>query len=127
MKGGTALGRVLGHGSAKQGAHHWWVQRVTSVALVPLSIWFVVSLARLPVVDHASVAAWIGGALTAVLLCVFVLCASWHSHLGVQVVVEDYVHAHGPKLATLLLSTFAHVLVAAAGVFAVLKVAFGTH
>ena len=127
MKGGTALGRVLGRGSAKQGASHWYVQRVTSVALVPLSIWFVVSLASLPLVDYASVAGWIAGSCTAVLLCVLILCASWHSYLGVQVVVEDYMHGHGSKLAVLLFSNFAHVLIAATGVFAVLKVAFGTH
>ena len=127
MKGGTALGRVLGRGSAKQGAHHWWLQRVTAAALVPLSLWFVLSLATLPVMEYASVTAWIGASSHAVLLCLLVLCATWHSHLGVQVVIEDYVHGHGAKLALLLLANFAHVLVAAAGVFAVLKVAFGSH
>jgi succinate dehydrogenase / fumarate reductase membrane anchor subunit len=127
MKGGTALGRVLGLGSAKQGAHHWWLQRVSSVALVPLSIWFVLSLASLPLGDFASVSAWIAASWHAVLLCLFVLCASWHSQQGVQVVIEDYVHGHGLKVAGLMLSNFAHVLVAATGVFAVLKVAFGTH
>ena len=124
MKGGTALGRVLGHGSAKNGVGHWLMQRVTAVALLPLTLWFLVSLLALHDVDHASVAAWIAGPWHAVFLCLLVLTLCSHSSLGVQVVIEDYVHGHGLKIASLLLSNFAHVLVAAAGVFAVLKVAF---
>jgi succinate dehydrogenase / fumarate reductase, membrane anchor subunit len=127
MRGGSPLGRVLGRGSAKNGVHHWWVQRVTAVALVPLTLWFLIALLALPGLDHASVSGFIGAPWHAVLLCLLVAVVSWHSQLGVQVVVEDYVHGHGLKLATLLLVQFAHVLVAAAGIFAVLKIAFGTH
>ena len=121
----SPLGKVLGAGSAKQGVHHWWMQRLTSVALVPLSIWFVVSLLSLPSFDHATVVAWMGQSWTALLLILFVLVATWHSHLGVRVVVEDYVHGAGARTVTLVSVTFAHTLIAAAGVFAVLKVAFG--
>ena len=122
----SPLARVLGAGSAKQGVHHWWTQRLTSVALVPLSIWFVVSLLSLPSFDHAIVAAWMSQSRTALLLVLFVLVGAWHSQLGVRVVVEDYVHATGLRTLTLVVVTFAHALVAAAGVFAILKVACGS-
>lgn len=121
----SPLGKVLGAGSAKQGVHHWWMQRLTSVALVPLSIWFVVSLLSLPSFDHATVVAWMGQSWTALLLILFVLVAAWHSQLGVRVVVEDYVHGAGARTVTLVSVMFAHTLIGAAGVFAVLRVAFG--
>lgn len=121
----SPLGRVLGHGSAKEGVHHWWVQRLTAIALVPLSVWFVISLMALPSFDHATVMAWMSEGWTALLLVLLVLVAAWHSQLGVRVVVEDYVHGHGLKTLTLVVVTFAHILAAAAATFAVLKVAFG--
>ena len=120
----SPLGTVLGAGSAKQGVHHWWMQRLTSVALVPLSIWFVVSLLSLPSFEHATVVAWMGQSWTALLLILFVLVATWHSQLGVRVVIEDYVHGAGARTVMLVSVMFAHTLIAAAGVFAVLKVAF---
>ena len=121
----SPLGRAFGAGSAKQGVHHWWVQRLSALALVPLALWFVLSLLTLPSHDYSAVSAWMGQSWTAVLLMLFVLTAAWHSHLGVRVVVEDYVHGSGMKSLTLALVTFFHVLVAAAGVFAILKVALG--
>lgn len=121
----SPLGRVLGRGSAKEGVHHWWVQRLTSIALVPLAVWFVVSLLSLPSFDHATVVAWMGQLWTAVFLILFVLTAAWHSQLGVRVVVEDYVHGSGTKSLVLALVTFFHVVVATAGVLAILKVALG--
>jgi succinate dehydrogenase / fumarate reductase membrane anchor subunit len=120
----SPLGKVLGTGSAKEGVHHWWLQRLTSVALIPLTIWFVVSLLSLPSFDHVSVVAWMSGSWTALFLILFVLVATWHSQLGVRVVVEDYIHG-GSKTLTLVVITFIHAIVAVAGVFAVLKVAFG--
>jgi len=121
----SPLGRVLGTGSAKEGVHHWWMQRLTSIALVPLTIWFLVSLLTLPSFEHVTVISWIAQSWTALLLILFILVATWHSQLGVRVVIEDYVHG-GAKTLTLVLITFVHALVAAAGVFAVLKVAFGS-
>jgi len=121
----SPLARVLGQGSAKEGVHHWWVQRLTSVALVPLTVWFVVSVLSLPALDHATVTAWIGQIWTAVFLILLVLTAAWHSQLGVRVVVEDYVHGGGMKTLVLALVTFFHVVVAVAGVLAILKVALG--
>ena len=120
----SPLGRVLGLGSAKDGVHHWWMQRLTSVALIPLTVWFVISLLALPSYDYSTVHAWASQSWTALLLLLFVALATWHSKLGVQVVIEDYVHG-ATKTLSLIISTFAHTLVAAAAIFAVLKVAFG--
>ena len=121
----SPLGRVLGYGAAKEGVHHWWIQRLTSIALIPLTVWFVISLLALPSFDYATVHAWASQTWTALLLVLFIAIAAWHSKLGVQVVIEDYVHG-GAKTISLVLSTFAHTLIAAASIFAVLKVAFGT-
>ncbi len=120
----SPLRQVLGSGSAKQGVHHWWMQRLTSVALVPLSIWFVVSLIALPALDHATVLAWMSRSSSALLLLLLLLLSAWHSHLGLRVIAEDYIHGVGAKTLTLVLLAFAHVLLAAAGAFAILKVAF---
>jgi succinate dehydrogenase / fumarate reductase membrane anchor subunit len=119
----TPLGRVLNHGAAHDGVSHWWIERITALALVPLSVWLIIALLRLPLADYAGVSAWIGAGLNPVLLGLFVLLACWHSHLGVQVVVEDYVHAAAVKTATLLLSSAVHLLLTAAGLYAVLRIA----
>ena len=121
----SPLGRVLGFGSAHDGVRHWWLQRLTSIALVPLSVWFVVSLLALPSLGYGTLVAWMSQSWTALLLILLVLTAAWHSQLGVRVVVEDYVHGTGARTLTLVVLGFAHVLLAAAGVFAVLRVAFG--
>jgi succinate dehydrogenase / fumarate reductase membrane anchor subunit len=122
----TPLGKVRGLGSAGNGVQHWWVQRLTSVALVPLGVWLLVSLLTLPSLDFVTLVSWVSGTWTACLLTVFVLIASWHSSLGVQVILEDYVHDHGLKLVSLVLSGFVHVVLGALGVFAVLRIAFGS-
>jgi succinate dehydrogenase / fumarate reductase membrane anchor subunit len=92
---------------------------------VPLSVWFAVSLFALPSFEHPVVVAWMSQGWTALLLILFVLIATWHSQLGVRVVVEDYVHETGSKTLALVLIAFTHVFIAAASVFAILKVAFG--
>lgn len=119
----SPLAAVLGAGSAKQGVQHWWLQRLTSVALVPLTVWFLVSLLSLPALDHATVSAWLGQSWSALLLILLVVVASWHSQLGLRVIVEDYVHGSGARTVLLVAIGFAHVLLAAAAVLAVLKVA----
>jgi succinate dehydrogenase / fumarate reductase membrane anchor subunit len=121
----SPISRVTGLGTAKEGVGHWWSQRVTSVALLLLGLWFVASLLRLPNFGHELVTTWIAMPLNAVLLLLLIGTLVYHSQLGVQVVVEDYVHHHGLKIATMLLLTFAHVVVAALAIFAVLRIAFG--
>lgn len=120
----SPIGRVLGLGAAKEGVSHWWSQRVTAVALAILTLWFVFGLIALPDFQHATVVAWIAVPFDSVMLLLLIGTAVYHSQLGVQVVIEDYVIGHGLKIATMLLINFIHVAVAALGIFAVLKIAF---
>ena len=119
----TPLGRALSDGSARDGVAHWVAQRVTAIALAPLAIWLLVALLSLPLADYASVMRWLGAGMHPVLLALTVLIAAWHAWLGVQVVIEDYVHGLLSRTLALLCSLLVHVLVAAAGVYAVLRVA----
>jgi succinate dehydrogenase / fumarate reductase, membrane anchor subunit len=121
----SPIGRVLGLGAAKEGVSHWWSQRVTAVALALLAMWFVFALLRMPDFSHGFVLAWIAVPFNAVMLLLLIATLMYHSQLGVQVVVEDYVHHHGLKIATMLLLTFAHIALAALAIFAVLRIAFG--
>ncbi len=121
----SPLGVVLGRGAAGEGAAHWWAQRVSAVALALLGPWFAVSLLQLDDTARDAVLAWMGDPLHSVLLTILIVTLAYHSRLGVQVVVEDYVHHKGYKIVTMLIVNFAHVVLAALGAFAVLRVAFG--
>lgn len=119
----TPLARVLNQGAAREGVNHWLVQRVTAVALAPLCIWLTIALLALPDGSYASVTAWIGSGVHPVLLALAVLLAAWHAWLGIQVVIEDYVSQRAPRLLLLLLSSGINALLAAGGVYAVLRIA----
>ena len=121
----SPLGRVLGLGSAKDGTSHWWGQRVSAVALVFLGLWFAVALATMSGFSHAEAVSFIGRPVNSILLLLLTVTLAYHSYLGLQVVIEDYVHAPGLKLASLLLSRFAHIFLGVAAVFAVLKIGLG--
>lgn len=125
MKYRTPVKRARGLGSAHDGTHHWWLQRLTAVALIPLGLWFVASLLGLLQAGRAEVAAWMAQPFNAVLLSLLLTAMFWHSFLGVQVVVEDYVQGKAAKLVTLVILQFAHVLLAAVSLFVVLRLAFG--
>jgi succinate dehydrogenase / fumarate reductase membrane anchor subunit len=120
----SPLGRVIGLGSARQGSGTWWAERVSSVALVPLTLWFVVSLLLLPSLDYSTVRAWLAVPVSGFLAAVLVGVMAYHSYLGTVAVVEDYMHAPAPKLVSLLLLRFVHVLAGGAGIFAILRIAF---
>jgi succinate dehydrogenase / fumarate reductase, membrane anchor subunit len=120
----TPLSKVIGRGSAGEGVGHWWVQRVTAVALLPLTVWFVIALLGQPLQSYDAMRGWLGQPWVAVFTILLVVTLAWHSKLGVQVVVEDYVHGKGSKTTLLLLSTFVHIGAAVAGVFAILALAF---
>lgn len=122
----SPLGRVLGLGSAKDGLHHWWMQRVSAVALVLLCIWFLISLLTRGALDYPSVIDWMNGPVNATLLVLLVITVTYHSALGVQVVLEDYVSHKGAKLVSLIANQFVHLTLGAIGVFAILRVAFGS-
>jgi len=121
----TPLARVLGLGSARDGTGHWWAQRVSSVALLLLGIWFLAGLAQLSTFGYADVREWLSRSTSAVLMLLFVASIAWHSALGVQVVIEDYVHQPFLRVASIIVVRFLHVLLAAASMFAVLRMAFG--
>lgn len=121
----SPLGRVLGMGSAKDGTGHWWAQRVTAVALIPLTLWLLFSLLALPSLDYVTVKTWLAYPMSGFLAVLLVVVLTYHSYLGTTVVVEDYVHAAGMKLFTLLLLRFSYVLAGGASIFAILRVTFG--
>ena len=117
----TPLSKVLGRGSAGEGVGHWWMQRVTAVALLPLTAWFAISLLGMSLQSYEAMRGWLGQPWVAVLTIVLVITLAWHAKLGVQVVIEDYVHTKGAKTTLLLLSTFIHFAAAVTGIFAILR------
>jgi succinate dehydrogenase / fumarate reductase membrane anchor subunit len=121
----TPLARVRGLGSAKEGVHHWWVQRLSAVALVPLTLWFVVSAIELTGADQSRVKDWLHRPADAILMALFIIATFQHLLLGLQVVIEDYVHREAVKLVTMLLVKGLVLLVGAAALFTVLRIAFG--
>ena len=123
----TPLSHVLGSGSAKEGTDHFWGQRVSAVALAILGLWFMFSLITLSGVDFefSAVTDWVGRTTNSVMLILLILALGYHSSLGIQVIVEDYVHGPMVKVVALILSKFTHIAVALSAVFAVLKLAFG--
>jgi succinate dehydrogenase / fumarate reductase, membrane anchor subunit len=124
MGTGTGIGRVRGLGSARSGTHHWLVQRFTAIGNLLLVVWFVASMALLPAYDHASVVGWLAQPLVAVPMMLMLINVFWHLRLGLQVLIEDYVHDEGLKFATLVLLNFYVVGAVALGLFAVAKIAF---
>lgn len=121
----SPLGQVLGLGAAKEGASHWWTQRVTSVGLALLAPWFLLSLLALGELSYVNVVAWIAAPLNAVLLSLFIVTLAYHAQLGLQVVIEDYVPHKGTRLVSMLIINFGLLVVGVLGVFSVLRIAFG--
>ena len=121
----SGLKQVRGLGSAKSGVHHWWLQRVTAVGTFALALWFVASLILLPNLDHSSVVAWVGQPLVAVPLLLLSVSVFWHARLGVQVLIEDYVHGEGLKLLAIVALNFFILGVGAIAFFSIARIAFG--
>lgn len=121
----TPLARARGLGSAKDGTHHFWLQRLTAIALVPLTIWFALSIASLATADLPAVLAWMRSPLSAVLMLSFLLAGFWHMKLGLQVVIEDYVHGEWRKITCLILNNLVSIFLALAATLAVLKMLLG--
>jgi len=121
----SPLGRAIGLGSAKEGVEHWWAQRVSAVALILLGLWFAASLIALAGADRAAVVAWLHHPLAAILAVLMLIAAFYHSALGLQVVIEDYVHSEWRKLSTMVAMRLISMALAVAGTFAVLRIAIG--
>jgi len=119
----TPLSRAKGLGSAKEGVEHWWAQRVTAVVLVPLALWTVFSVTTLVGAGYVEVQAWLGSPVNATLLLLFLIAMFHHMHLGLQVVIEDYVPAEAVKLASLIAMRFAVLFLAVWSVVSVLRIA----
>ncbi len=121
----TELGRVRGLGAAKEGVHHWWMQRVSAIALVPLTLWFVIALVAHTGADYAATRAWLGSPVTFGLMVLLIGATFYHVQLGLQVVIEDYVHREGWKIALILVTRLASLVLALAAIVALLVIAFG--
>jgi succinate dehydrogenase / fumarate reductase membrane anchor subunit len=124
MGTGTGLGRVRGLGSARAGSHHWINQRVTAVGNLILVPWLIFSVMRLPGFEYAQVTAWVAEPLVAVPLMLMLISIFYHLRLGLQVLIEDYVHDDALKFGAILLLNFYAIGGAALGLFAVAKIAF---
>ena len=121
----SPLGRARGLGSAKEGVAHFWWQRMTGLALVPLALWFVASVISLAGKDYAQFHAWLAVPCNAMLMCLLVLAVFHHGQLGLQVVIEDYVHDEKLKLAAIIANTFFSVAVGLASIYAIIKISSG--
>ena len=121
----SPLGRAIGLGSAKAGVDHWWAQRVSAVALIVLGLLFAASLVALAGADRAAVTAWLRAPLSAVLTILTLIAVFYHGALGMQVVIEDYVQSEWLKLSSLVALRLICFALAVAGIFAVLRIAFG--
>jgi succinate dehydrogenase / fumarate reductase, membrane anchor subunit len=119
----SSLGRAIGLGSAKEGVGHWWRQRVSALALVPLTLWFVIAVISMISADHAAFVAWVKSPMPAVFLILLLVAVFYHTALGLQVVIEDYVHREAMRLAALLLMRLLCILFAVRGILAVLTMA----
>jgi succinate dehydrogenase / fumarate reductase, membrane anchor subunit len=121
----TPLGRVLGLGSAKSGTEHWWMQRVTAIAGLPLVVFLVVFIIAHLGATRAELVASLGNPFVAILMALTFVSLLWHMRLGLQVVIEDYVHAPFVKFSTLLFNTFFTAAIGVAALYAILKMSFG--
>src|SRR5271155_5251369 len=117
----SPLGRAIGLGSAKEGVEHWWAQRVTALALVPLALWFVIAVIELAGADRALFVDWVRHPLPAVFLVLLLIATFYHGALGLQVVIEDYVESEAVRFGLLIVMRLAAIVFAVRGIFAVLK------
>jgi succinate dehydrogenase / fumarate reductase membrane anchor subunit len=118
----TPLSRVKGLGSAKEGTSHFWAQRMTAVALVPLVLWLCFSIASLPGMDYLTIREWMSQPFSAIVMILFLVTAFYHSRLGLQVIIEDYVGTHGLRAAAIIGVIFLAAALAVTGVFSVMRI-----
>ena len=121
----SSISKVRGLGSAKSGTDHFFRQRMTALANVPLAIAFIIIIIALQGADHTRMLDMLSNPLVAILLLLFVVSGVIHMRLGMQVIIEDYIHSEGTKIAMLIANSFFAILIGAASVFSILKMAFG--
>jgi succinate dehydrogenase membrane anchor subunit len=120
----SPLGRAMGLGSAKEGAEHWWMARVSAVALIPLTLWFVASIIAHTGSDYVTFIVWLRMPLVSILMVLLLIALFYHTTLGLQVVIEDYVHSEA-KFGALIAVRLGCVALAVAGILATMRIAFG--
>lgn len=125
MKLRSPLAKVRGLGSAKEGTHHWWAQRLTAIALVPLTFWFIYTLVSMTTMDYLAAIGWLQSPMTSILLILFVFVLFYHAQLGMQVVIEDYIGNEALKITSIILLKFVMLFAGLAGIVAILKVFLG--
>lgn len=125
MGNGTSIGRVRGLGAAHSGSHHWLIIRYTAIGSLLLTVWLIASLLMLPNLTFPTVREWIAGPVPATAMGLFVVVNIWHAKLGLQVVIEDYVHEHANKFAAIAALNLIAFAAAAFGVFCVIRLALG--
>ncbi len=125
MKLRTPLSKVRGLGSAKEGTHHWWAQRLTALALIPLSVWLVYSLLAMTTMDYLAIIGWLQSPIVSTLLILFLVALFYHAQLGMQVVIEDYISCKAVKFASIITMQFILLFAGLASVMAVLKIFLG--
>ncbi len=121
----SPLSLVKGLGSAKSGTDHWWMQRITALALIPLVFWLCFSIASLPGSDYATIKAWLSSPVIVTLLIITIIAAFYHAQLGLQVVIEDYVSNHATRLITIIIVNFLCIIFAIVAIISLFKIAFG--
>jgi succinate dehydrogenase / fumarate reductase membrane anchor subunit len=121
----SPLANVRGLGSAKEGTHHFWYQRVTALFLVPLTIWIMTALVMMTATDYESIRLWIQSPINALLLLFFIIALFFHAQLGVQVVIEDYIHSEWQKFSCIILIKFLAILAGMASALAIIKIFLG--
>ncbi|QZP06920.1 succinate dehydrogenase, hydrophobic membrane anchor protein [Caenibius sp. WL] len=125
MGNGTSIGRVRGLGSAHSGAHHWLLQRFTAIGNLVLMAWFITSVLLLPDLNYATAREWLSAPIPATAMALLIISTFWHARLGLQVVIEDYVHEDGTKFGVIALLNLAIFAGAAFALFCVVRLALG--
>ena len=123
----SPLSKAKGLGASGDGSHHFWLQRITALALIPLTIWFCISIALLPQASYETVIAWVQTPFNAIMMLLLVIVSLQHAQLGMQVIIEDYVSNHSTRLIAIILVKFISYFMMAAGVYSIIKITLGGH
>ena len=120
----TPLSKVKGLGSAKEGTDHFWKQRLSAIAMVPLVLWLAFSIAALPSMDYIAIREWLSQPFSAIVMILLLIAGFIHARLGLQVIIEDYVSSHAPRTIAIIAITFISAALCVTGVFSVMRIAF---
>jgi len=123
----SPLSNAQGLGSSGDGSHHFWIQRLTSLALIPLVIWFCFSIALLPEASYPAVISWLQSPFNAIMMLLLVIVSFQHAQMGLQVILEDYISDHGIRMTAIILVKFISYFMMVAGAYSIIKITLGGH